>query len=685
MSEAAGKGEPGRPAGGGRVLAWLMRLTPARIAVAYVVVSALWILLSDLALESLVGDGELFAHAQTVKGWFFVSVTGLFLYLLIVGFARQMSEVEAAEARRQARLQTIADHLPALISYVDAEERYVFANSAYGEWFGERGRDPVGRRVRDVYGDAAYAVVREHVAGALRGERRTFEGRLPCVGGTREVRALFVPDAEPGGPTRGYYVLMLDLTERQRAQSAIRESEERFRMVAKATADAVYDWNLETNSIWWSDGMQRLFGHGERDVGPGLEWWIDKLHPDDRKRVTTSLDAAIDTGKEHWSDEYRFRLANGRYADVEDRGFLIRDATGRAVRMIGGMSDITTRKNAERELAESEERWRRLVESAPLGIVVHYGGKVVYCNDAAALKLGAERRDDIVGRAVLSLVVPELRQAVQRRIQSVMETGGAAPLLEEQLLRVDGSRLDVEVAAVRCAYEGREAVQVVFLDISERKRAERRQSLMMAELDHRVKNNLATVLSIAENSLQTATSLEEFGRAFTGRVAALGRMHALLARSRWEGISLRALMEQTLEAYGHDERAEVVLDGPDHVLPARATSPLCMAMHELATNAAKYGALSTPGGRVEVRWTVTEDPPPGGVRVHIRWRESGGPTVSLPSRRGFGSTLIEELIRYELDGSATLRFAGPGVECDIEFTVAEEPERTPVAETAQGR
>lgn len=197
-------------------------------------------------------------------------------------------------------------------------------------------------------------------------------------------------------------------------------------------------------------------------------------------------------------------------------------------------------------------------------------------------------------------------------------------------------------------------------DITDRKEHERRQTLLMHELDHRVKNNLAAVLSLADQSLAAATSLDEFRRSFTGRVAALARTHAMLARGRWESIELGALISAMLDPYlgGAPQRAG--LHGSPVRLPARVASPLSMALHELATNAAKYGALSSAGGRVEVTWVVVDR-----ECVQIRWVESGGPAVNTLAKPGFGTQLIQGVIGYELSGNVQIRYQQSGLECDM--------------------
>jgi two-component sensor histidine kinase len=211
----------------------------------------------------------------------------------------------------------------------------------------------------------------------------------------------------------------------------------------------------------------------------------------------------------------------------------------------------------------------------------------------------------------------------------------------------------------------REANRRLEREILEHRRTEDRLRFAMRELDHRVKNTLATVQAVADQTLHTSADMREFADAFAGRLQAMARIHGALAERRWEGLTLTDLVELVVGPYRH--HAESVLIACDGTfLRSELVRVLGMALHELATNAAKYGALSTAGGQVSI--TSHSD---GGTaaRLHIAWDEQGGPAVSAPSRRGFGMRLIEEALAYEADGRVVVRFPGEGLRCEIEVPV----------------
>lgn len=222
---------------------------------------------------------------------------------------------------------------------------------------------------------------------------------------------------------------------------------------------------------------------------------------------------------------------------------------------------------------------------------------------------------------------------------------------------------DVQVTPIRGPDGRPEKLLSVSRDITAQKLAEERQELLMQELAHRVKNTLALVQAIAAQTMRGAASLKEARDAFTARLVALSQAHDLLIRDSWTDASLSALVEGVARLHADGNADQFSFGGPDVRLGPKAALSLALALHELATNAAKYGALSVAAGRVDVSWRVSSDPVP---RLAFTWREVGGPTVVPPSRTGFGSKLIERTLASSLAANVALAYPPDGFILTVE-------------------
>ena len=205
---------------------------------------------------------------------------------------------------------------------------------------------------------------------------------------------------------------------------------------------------------------------------------------------------------------------------------------------------------------------------------------------------------------------------------------------------------------------------VTLTDMTERKRAEEQQTMLVAELNHRVKNILAIVQSVAAQTVRSSGSLADFTHTFSGRLRALATAHDVLTQTRWIGIGLKELLTAILAPHLSAQEKRVTIEGPLVLLSARAVVPLSMALHELTTNAVKYGALSVRGGRIDISWILT-----GGEdqSVELTWREHDGPKVEPGAPSGFGTALIDRVVTYDLDGTAKIDFDPSGVRCSLTF------------------
>jgi PAS domain S-box-containing protein len=335
----------------------------------------------------------------------------------------------------------------------------------------------------------------------------------------------------------------------------------------------------------------------------------------------------------------------------------------------GIMVDITDRKRAEAALQQSEARFRRVVDSNLIGIYFwDITGKVLEANDAFLKMLGYTREELEAGRLNWRAATPpEFRYLADRALEQMRHFGASRPFSKE-FLRRDGSRVPVLIGDTFLEHSTDRGVGFV-LDITERRIAEDRQALMLKELDHRVKNNMMAVLTLTEQCLRAATDIALPPRAavenLLSRLRALARTHQALAHNHWTGATLRTLVRHTLEAFRHGDPLAFSIEGEETLLPPRVATVMAMALHELATNALKYGALSVPTGHISVRWEQTRLPDVPRPLLRLIWHESGGPSVQPPVSHGFGLELIKGGLSYESHGRVDVSFDPSGLRCEI--------------------
>ena len=323
-----------------------------------------------------------------------------------------------------------------------------------------------------------------------------------------------------------------------------------------------------------------------------------------------------------------------------------------------------SRARAETELRRSEERYRRIFEQANDLIVTATLDQVITdCNPAAAAAIELPR-EEIVGRSMADFLAPGMMDQAKQMLAHKLDHGGTTRH-ELVIVSQSGRHLHWDVnSTLTLDPSGRPVgLHAIARDVTEQRRAEERQRLLVNELNHRVKNTLALVQGLALQSFTGGRDMEEAREAFQQRLAALAAAHDLLTRESWEGATLDSLVRETLGLYDGGE-ARIDWAGPPVRLNPKAAVSLVMALHELSTNAAKYGALSVPEGRVTVSWSVERD------RLALEWRERGGPPVAPPGRRGFGLRMIERALAADMSGGAKLEFAPEGLVCRIDATLA---------------
>jgi PAS domain S-box-containing protein len=321
--------------------------------------------------------------------------------------------------------------------------------------------------------------------------------------------------------------------------------------------------------------------------------------------------------------------------------------------------DMTRRRIAEEALRRSRTLFETLYERSPDAIfVVDEIGKIDRVNAAAETSFGLSR-ERLLGQPIEMLIPERFRDrhmAHRTGYTKDPKTRYLGTGLELWGLRADGTEFPVDIMLSPIEIEQRRFVLAVVRDITERKRAEAQVQLLMREARHRAKNILSVVQAMAQQTV--AHSPQEFLSRFSERVQGLNASLDLLVKNEWQNIPLAELVRSQLAHFGDLLEGRIAACGPDLRITAPAAQAIGMALHELATNACKYGALSADAGRVDIRWRLEQS---DGHRFTMQWNENGGPTVVAPTRRGFGWSVLCQLTKMSLAANVTLEYAPAGV------------------------
>lgn len=404
---------------------------------------------------------------------------------------------------------------------------------------------------------------------------------------------------------------------------------------------------VEVNPAFESQtGLRDAAGRWMRDLAPGHEQhWFDIYG-----RVALTGEPAIFENA---------AAALSRWYEVH--AYRVGEPDERLVAVL--FQDITERRRAELALRESEARFRSMADVAPAPVwVTTAEGPVEFINLAFAELIGRPR-EELLGDAWVGLVHPDdLPEVAARRQEARAKL--EPYVFEARFKSARGWRMMQAHSRPRFDDEGRFAGYVgLAVDVTDARSAEARQRLLINELNHRVKNTLSTVQSLAHQTVRGDVTVDEARRRLTERLLALSGAHNVLTRESWEGAELREIIEETLRPYDAlgpaAGGARIRVKGDSAWLAPNAALAFSMALHELATNAAKYGALSSAGGEVRIACRVD------GEVVELVWKERGGPPVAKPRGAGFGLRLLERGLAVELGSSATVDFRPSGVVCTL--------------------
>lgn len=457
-------------------------------------------------------------------------------------------------------------------------------------------------------------------------------------------------------------VLFNDVSARKRAEQAIRDSERRFSDLAESMPQLVWTADADGRVDYYNDRVQAFAGVYRAEDG---KWrWAGVVHPDDLAATMAAWSAAL-TSRQDYQITHRLVMRDGSVRWHLSRARPVCDPSGAVTRWFGTATDVHVLRMAQERLHESEQRQRIAAHAARLGIFEWRIAEdvAVWKNERAYEIFGHTQTDGTLSRQQFcdGYLHPQDVAVFDAALAAAQENGGAFDAVCRITRKSDGELRWIELAGQLTDGldgAGQRLVGVV-ADITARKRAEAQRQLLVDELNHRVKNTLAVVQSIAQQTFKSA-NLPELTRTFQSRLTALAAAHSLLTRAQWDQTSLTELTRETAAAAtGQVDR--IRLDGPHVPLDPKKAVMVAMAIHELCTNAVKYGALSTETGHIEVTWSRSRD-----GELHLVWQERGGPPVVPPTRKGFGSRMIEQALAHELAGRVRMEFHPDGLVCTIE-------------------
>ena len=585
--------------------------------------------------------------------------------------ARKHSEaaLRESEARFRAVQQTTPDGFMMYASVRDPDGRIVdfecyYGNPAGGELAGRSRERLVGHRLwRDTPDDQRAGLYQIFKRVVETGETQQGEVLLPTRPDGLWIRyaAVKVDD--------GFAVTFTDITEHKKSEFDLRESEARFRAVQQTSPDFFYICRSvrDANGAITDFRIEYVNTTFERRMNPAKPPALGALM---RERFPANVTigvydryvSVVETG-EPWQGEVT-------YPYIGDEAYLRVTAVKVGDGVAISMSDMTEARRIQSMVEERDKRLQAIFNNiiAFVGLVSPEG-IVLSVNDLALKATGMERTD-LLGRYFWDTFwwshspdeQEKLRDAIRRAARGeVVRYDATHRTAGDGLIHVD-----FQLAPI--FDESGNVTEIIpsSVDITERKRAEAHREILVRELSHRVKNSLATVQTIASHTLREATDLDSFRETFVGRLMAISKCHDLLIDSTRRTADLSQLVRDQVLPYAcAGASSQVKMSGPLIMLGAEASHTFGLVLHELATNAAKYGALSTEEGRLDISWKRGADPTL--AEVVLEWRESGGPRVTPPKRRGFGSVLIEQSVAYSLGGTADIEYHPEGLRARFRF------------------
>ena len=434
------------------------------------------------------------------------------------------------------------------------------------------------------------------------------------------------------------------------------DSAERLASLLTLSYEPMLVWQLNGPIEFWNTGAERLYGFApEEAIGHSSHALLQTKFPVEFDELITQLQ-----NERYWSGELRHICKDGREVIVESRLQLLDDGT-----VIEVNRDTTDRRQIEDERRQTEQQLSFLaaiVQSSDDAIASKNLDGIITSWNKGAERVFGYTAEEAIGQPI-TIVIPQDRQDEERTILTRIRRGEHIDHLETVRQRKNGSLVVVSltISPVKNAEGKIVGASKTARDITEQKRTGDQIATLAREAEHRSKNLLAIVQAMV--NLSQADAVADLKKAIEGRIQALANVHSLFVASRWIGAELSTIAQQELAPYSATGEKRVRTDGPQVLLAPDIAQAVAITLHELATNAVKYGALSTTNGHIDLKWSHEAN-----GRLNLRWIETGGPTVLAPTRRGFGGRIIEQMIA-QLKGDTRFDWRAEGLVCEITLRV----------------
>jgi len=574
-------------------------------------------------------------------------------------------QVEEEVRRKTQDLHDFFDNGAVGLHIVSGEGIILRANKAELDMLGYRPEEYIGRHVAEFHADAP--VIGDILKRLSCGEPLDrYPARLRARDGSVKHVLITSNSRFVDGKFINTRCFTIDVTELHAAEEARQASEARLAATYEAASVGISETDENGRFLRVNDSLCRITARSRDDLLRMT--FFDYTHPDDQTEDAELYARQVRGDIENYTVRKRALRPDGSVRHLDIFSSSVRDSKGRFLYGVRVAQDVTATKQLEDRLREGEQRMRDLLEALPAAIyTTDAKGRINFYNRAAVEMAGRTPQPADEWCVTWKLYWPDGSPLPHNECPMAVALRESRPIRGAEAVaeRPDGRRVPFipYPTPLRDAAGNLVGAINMLVDISERKRAENAQKVLIDELNHRVKNTLATVQSLAGQTARHAADLEDFLPTFTGRLLALARAHDLLTERNWQGASFEKLVHDIVAPVSG---ARALTEGPHVDLDARTALSITMVLNELLTNAAKYGALSVPEGSVSFTWRA--GPLEGSQSaMECEWRERGGPPVSPPKRRGFGTRLMERCVEHDLGGEFDLVFEPEGTRCRIVF------------------